>query len=203
MGLPYGSEITIKPPTAVNMIVSESLDGKTPSKKRMQQLDRLRQISRQYGIDPRSHDIILPITLSMRKSSGSTGKIYTYCTGNILSPIAKVRVYDRFPFELAFAMTVHKAQGRTIRRVVIDLTEQPMHSCRMEYAAIFVAMSRVEDHRHIRLLERTSVGPRDSLYTYLDGISPDKHIAPFLSGYSTNGLPWDPDLALSYKKKKN
>ena len=101
------------------------------------------------------------VTLSMRKSSGSTGKIYTYCTGNILSPIAKVRVYDKFPFELAFAMTVHKAQGRTIRRVVIDLTEQPMHSCRMEYAAIFVAMSRVEDHRHIRLLERTSVGPID------------------------------------------
>lgn len=65
--LPFGSEITIEPPTAVNVIISESLDaGKKISKKRARQLGKLRSLSRQYhGIDPRNHNIALLITLSM------------------------------------------------------------------------------------------------------------------------------------------
>lgn len=69
-------------------------------------------------------------------------------------------------------------------------------------AATFVSMSRVEDLQHIRLLERNMVQSRSSFYTYLQDIKPDKNIAPFLHGYAQDGLPWDPNLALSYSKTK-
>jgi len=50
--IPYGSEIHVPEPLAVNVIVQESLDGKPITKKRKKQLDKLHLISRNYNIDP-------------------------------------------------------------------------------------------------------------------------------------------------------
>ena len=52
--LPYGSEIEIDEPLAVNVAIIEQLDNKEISKKRNQQLDVLREISNKYNIDPQS-----------------------------------------------------------------------------------------------------------------------------------------------------
>jgi len=169
--VPYGSEILVPQPLAVNVIVQETLDGKSISKKRTQQLDKLRVISRSYNIDPKNRAIIIPLTTAMAKSTGeSSSKCFTFCTKNMLSPIAKVHAQEPFPFDLAFAMTVHKAQGRTINRVVVDLTHHPRHCCCMKHAAIFVAMSRVAETDHIRLLEPNTIYQRESLCTYLSSI---------------------------------
>lgn len=73
---------------------------------------------------------------------------------------------ELFPYDLGFSMTVHKAQGRTIYRVVIDLTDHPNSYGRMEYAAIFVAMSRVEMSDHIRLFEKDPLVHRSEPYEY-------------------------------------
>ena len=90
----------------------------------------------------------------MPKSSNNNDETFTYRTNNPLSPIATVQVKEPFPIDLAFLMTVHKAQGHTIRRVIIDLTQHPRAVCCMKYAALFVAMmSRVATKDHIRLLE--------------------------------------------------
>ena len=199
--LPFGSEIEIDPPLAVNVVVVKHLDGKNISNKRAEQLNVLCNLSRQYSIDPRSHDIIIPLTVSI-SSSSKDWNTYSFCTGSPLSPISQVSVQEPFPFDLAFAMTVHKAQCRTIYRVVIDLTDHPFRICRMEYAAIFVAMSRVAHKSHLRLLEPNTVQSRESLYSYLEHLAPDPSIAPFLHGYGNgSSSQWDPSLALSYTPK--
>jgi hypothetical protein len=196
--IPYGSEIVVPEPLAVNVVIAESLDGKPVSSKWKQQLDQLHVLSRQYNISPHSRDIILPLTTSMAKSSSDGYHFFTYCTNDPLSPIAKAQVKEPFPFELAFSMTIHKAQGHTISRVVVDLTHHPMEVCCMQYAAIFVAMSRVKHSDHLRLLEPTTAQPRSSSYQYLCHLRPDKSIAPFLYGYRDNGLSWDAARALSF-----
>ena len=200
MGTPilYGSEIVVSEPLAVNVIVTESLDNKPISSKWRKQLDQLRILSQKYNISPHSHDIILPLTTSMAKSSSDGYHFFTYCTNDPLSPIAKAQVKDPFPFELAFSMIVHKAQGHTIWHVVVNLTHHPMDVCCLQYAAIFVAMSHVKHSDHPHLLEPSSAQPQQSSYSYLPSLWPDKSIAPFLHGYLGNGFPWDPFCALSF-----
>ena len=123
-------------------------------------------------------------------------------TGDTFLPVAKVKVKAPFPFDLAFAMTVHKAQGRTILRVVLDLTEHPFRVCRMEYAAIFVALSRVRNSDHIRLLEPSTTASRTSLYEYLSELAPTPTIAPFLHGFPSSFAVWNAERALAYVKPK-
>ena len=94
-------------------------------------------------------------------------------------------------------MTVHKSQGRTILRVVLDLTEHPFRVCRMVYAAIFVALSRVRNGDHIRLLEPATASNRASLYEYLSELQPTPTIAPFLRGFASHET-WNAERALSY-----
>ena len=192
--LPYGSEIVIDQPLSVNVRVEERLDDKEPSSKRNTQLEELRKYSRECNIDPRSRDIILPLTTSMNSTDYDK---FFFSTGNILSPVATVQVHEPFPFDLAFAMTVHKAQGRTIRRVVIDLTAHPVHICRHVYSAVFVAMSRVEEGEHLRLLEPLTSRPRELLYEWLEDLAPEPNIKPFLKGFANEGAPWSPSLAIS------
>ena len=133
-------------------------------------------------------------------SSSENWDQFTFATHNPVTPVARGQVHEPFPFDLAFSMTVHKAQGRTIPRVVIALTDHPFTICRMKYAAIFVAMSRVQQSSHLRLLEPTTVQSRRALYQYLADVSPNPHILPFLHGYEKDGAPWNPDLALAHGK---
>ena len=72
-----------------------------------------------------------------------------------------------FPFDLAFSMTVHKAQGRTLGKVVLDLTSHPSHKARFEFAALFVALSRVKNSASIRFLKHHKFGtPFDPYIAY-------------------------------------
>ena len=218
--LPFGTEVEIEEPLAVNMIINGSLDNKPISQKRQQQLNRLRKISKKYNIDPSSPEIILPIVSKMKASSDY--QIFHFKTGNILQPIASIEVKEPFPFDLAFAMTVHKAQGRTIYRVVVDLTNHPHTICCMKYAAVFVALSRVQHQSHIRLLEHKpgiSTEARSSFYNYLLHLKQDRSAAAFLHGFqapssspptsSENtlspplGLLWNHQRALQFTTKKH
>ena len=133
---------------------------------------------------------------------------YRYVTGSQewaerMSPIGQVSIREPFPYDLAFAMTVHKAQGRTIHRVIIDLMSHPFKICRLEYAAVFVAMSRVRRKDHLRLLEPDMFLSRYSLYSYLEQLLPEKNITPFLHGYSNDTGPWDPEHALAFSNASN
>jgi hypothetical protein len=206
--LPFGSEITIKTPHSVNILINPCLDSRPMSSKRKRQLQQLKPFSILPTLDdPENFDnIVIPITTTMRKDNnrGSDKKRrFYYETGNLITPYASAVVIEPFPFELAFAMTVHKAQGRTIHRLVVDLNDHPTHAARMEFAAVFVAMSRVREAKHIRLLPRFPRGsPFDMIeaYGYLCSLRPEKYVAAFYHGYPApcHGFSWNKLQALQY-----
>ena len=200
---PPGTEIEIDVPLAVNVRIQESLDGKPLSTRRKQQMEALKAFSI-ANIEEESADIVLSITPGMKSNKSSNSKNhFSHKTGNLLQPIASVKVREPFPFDLAFAMTVHKAQGRTIHRVVIDLTDHPNHYSRMEFAAVFVAMSRVRCSDHIRLLvhppyANRSIDNPETIYAYLTKLKASRFARAYLHGFHNNGDLWDPNRAMQF-----
>jgi len=69
--------------------------------------------------------------------------------------------FYNFNVDLAFAVTFHKVQGRTLDRVIIDLNSPglPKITC----ASLYVAISRVRLGKHLRLLAAISPERRNEL----------------------------------------
>ena len=197
MSLPFGSEIEISQPLAVNVQITPTLDGKPISQRRQKQLEQLRLVGIQ---EPHEDIIVLPLGQQKSLTKDDFNK-YTYKvpTRTRMLSLASVSVHHIFPFDLAFAMTVHKAQGRTIARVVLDLTSHPSKYNQIQYAALFVAMSRVKQADHIRLLVH---GDMD----YLTSLRPEKNVMAFYHGYETSnvmGMTWAPSTALQYLRQSD
>ncbi|CAB9516444.1 helicase PIF1 [Seminavis robusta] len=214
---PYGSEITIQEPLSVNMLINPSLDSKPISTKRQQQLDRLKSFSLLPTNSSTNDNIVIPLTPSIASSKRSDYSRFTYETGNPFTSIGTAEIRPPFAFDLAFSFTVHKAQGRTLHRVVLDLTNHPTHYSQLEFAAVFVAMSRVKDKRHIRLLCHRSLGSPFSpsaAYDYLTQLVPDRNASAFNHGFlppskpsrstrsaANQGVFWDPSRALAFSRE--
>ena len=77
---------------------------------------------------------------------------YTPVYGGTHFPPSKAIFRHHFPLEPALAITVHKAQGRTLKRVIIALSYNPAKGCNFSYQQVHVALSRVRNSEHIRLL---------------------------------------------------
>jgi hypothetical protein len=198
--LPPGSEIILEePPVAINVAIEPTLDGKNPSKRRQCQLDVLRNHSVLHAHDDPAEPIVIPI--GPKKSSKSDSKkTYKFRSKSVLAPISTVESYNMFPLDLAFSMTIHKAQGRTISRVVLALTNRPSSQLQMKFAAIFVAISRVQHTDHMRILYHPHIGHYTAVakkyFKYLTELHPDKFVVQFYSGFRNNNGPWNRDLAL-------
>ena len=105
---------------------------------------------------------------------------------------SRIKISQRFPLELAFAITVNKSQGRTIGYVIIALSHNPAQGCNMGLQEIYVALSRVRDRGNIRLLltGATPAEKRISL-AYINTIRPDVTVDCFFAGFKNDGSkPW-------------
>jgi len=185
--LPPGSEIVLdSPPCSINVRVLESLDSKTKiSLKRRAQF----AILKKHSCCPDA--IVIPI-----KPNASYGKAHCF---SIRGPSSLSRVETRptFPIELAFAMTVHKAQGRTIPRVVLALSQHNVTLCRMTYPSIFVAMTRVKHRDHLRILYHDSgARPGRVGLQYIATLKPNKNVLHYYAGFTNSNGLWDPLKAL-------
>ena len=110
---------------------------------------------------------------------------------------SKAQVSNLFPFELGFAMTLHKAQGRTLPAVILALSVRPTHVTQIRFDGIFVAISRVEMADDIRLL---LYNPLDySPLDYITQLKPPKHIQQYFSGFSLPGSNWDAEKAFEHR----
>jgi len=104
-----GSEIILDaPPVAVNMKVQMGLDGKEPSRAKKRQLEALQQ-----------HSILEDdeegIVISLSERSDKTKNLKMRNGSPLLGHISSADVTPILAYDLAFAMTIHKAQGRTIK----------------------------------------------------------------------------------------
>jgi hypothetical protein len=99
---------------------------------------------------------------------------------------SKVRVRNFFPVEPGFAITVYKAQGRTLPKVILAVSERKGNGCGLDYRSIYVAFSRVKRKEDIRLLLFGEGGYRDSI-TYLTKLKADPCNLAFIEGFDENG----------------
>jgi hypothetical protein len=104
--------------------------------------------------------------------------------GSPFFPPSRVKLRQFFPIELAFAVTAHKAEGKTLSRVILALSHCEAKKCDFLYEQVHVALSRVKQSKHLRLLliGRDEAEQWMSI-SYIDNLRQDPSIAFFFDGY--------------------
>jgi len=108
---------------------------------------------------------------------------------------------DCFPIEPAFSVTIYKAQGRTIRRLIIFVSPHPVQLLRMSWEGLYVALSRVKYRDHIRLaVDRSTLEGEKKAMEYMAKLQKNKYTDSFFCGFeqSVDGRAriWKRNLAL-------
>ena len=172
-----GNIITMpRPPEVINMQVFPSPNMKQSTLKALRKLS----IAPNRGQRKNPDCIILPIRPYACRADSERSIVQ----GSSYFLPSKVRLRRHFPIEPAFAITVHKSEGRTMDNVIIALSKSPAQGCNFSYAQFHVAMSRVKRGADIRLLlvGSTESDQWESL-NYLEKLKPDPSIDYFLNGF--------------------
>jgi hypothetical protein len=94
----------------------------------------------------------------------------------------------KHPYDLAFALTDYKLQGRTLPKLILSVC----HRHRMPWMTLqsfYVLISRVTRMSGLRLLQHDETGLHNVLT-----LMPDKYLYSWERGYDTNGM-WNKELA--------
>ena len=75
-------------------------------------------------------------------------------------------------------------QGRTIRRLIIFISQHPVGLLRMTWEGLYVALSRVKYRDHIRLAIKRN---DRSTMQYISNLEKDKYTRLFFLGYGPEG----------------
>lgn len=100
----------------------------------------------------------------------------------------KVKIY-KIPVTPAFAVTYWKVQGRTVERVILDLTEPPF-LLSLTLAMLYVGFSRVAQADHIRVVTLDS----NLVHIYTD-LKFNKMVLFWLRVFADNNGSWPQDPA--------
>ena len=104
-------------------------------------------------------------------------------------------VYPHFPIELAFAITVHKAEGQTFEKVIVALSRRCWFN--FSHAGIYVALSRVREAKSMRfLISGSTAKEKEDSIAYLQDLKPDMGVGAFFQGF---GRAWSED---SWKERE-
>jgi hypothetical protein len=125
-------------------------------------------------------------------------KKYNFFNGSTIHPYSEVEIHDTFSFQLGFSMPVHKTQGRTIDKVVLNLHYKSNHRKRLGFDGMFVALSRVRCCSSIPLITHTHTS-FEKAYGYISRLKPAPDVIDFYRGFTGNpqeGQVWGMELAL-------
>lgn len=106
---------------------------------------------------------LLPFTWEIYKLSVKGDAIISECVGG----------FTQYPFRLAWAVTIHKSQGKTFDRVVIDIGQGPFNS-----GQIYVALSRCTSFDGIQLkvpIEKQHIRTDPRIYKFLTSHACEGH----------------------------
>ena len=100
-----------------------------------------------------------------------------------LNPKKDAMVRPHFPLDLAFAMTVNKAEGQTLPNVILCLSERAKKN--FDHKGLYVSFSRVKQSENIRLFTSgfTDETRKQSL-AYLKNLQPDPATKAFFEGFA-------------------
>ena len=182
---PPGGIITMPVrPVAVNVAID------MPEHTSPQAMESLRNMSIE-PMDPAfPNRVVIPIGPHSTRQDPS----YTIVRGGDNYAPSRVFLRKYIPLEPAFAITVHKSEGRTMSRVIIALSETPrIPQCNFKYAQLHVGLSRVQLGQHIRLLlTGNSDVERWRSIAYIQNLQPDPSIEFYFAGF--RHLPADPSV---------
>lgn len=136
--------------------------------------------------------VVVPLA-PVRNKSNAFEK--TVVSGGITYAPSRVEIKNRFPVEPAFSITVHKAQGQTLEKLIVALSHRAATFCEMTYEGIYVSTSRIQETESMRLLLHRN--QQDSL-TYLTTLRPNKAIKAFFAGFAESNTEWNANLAYAY-----
>jgi hypothetical protein len=136
------------------------------------------------------------------------GKPVPIQSHSILVNPSRVIVEPLFPVQPCFAITVDKAQGQTIQRVIVALSERDLRLVNFTYSCVNVAFTRVEEAQHLRILlkqEANAALEWDTL-SYISCLERDSSVKSFFAGFSVNRNcwitdAWDEDKAVASMPK--
>ena len=172
-----GEIITLpNPPRIVNITINKDVQEHFSE----EQL----QIIKERSIDPEA--IVLPI-----RPGGTKEKEDIPIPGGPGYEPSRVTIRGLFPLDPGFSMTVHKAEGRTMERVILCLSHHGEAKTNWDRRGIYVAFSRVQRACDIRLLlhGRTSMEKWMSI-SYIVDLYKDCTAKSFFAGYGRkSGAP--------------
>ena len=114
----------------------------------------------------------------------------------MLVSASRVIVEPHFPVQPCFAITVDKAQGQTIQRVIVALSERDLRLVNFTYSCVAVAFSRVKEAQHLRILLKKEANPVlewDTL-TYMLFLERDSSVKSFFAGFNIDRNHWITDV---------
>jgi hypothetical protein len=115
---------------------------------------------------------------------------------SLLSRPSRVVIQAHFPLHPGFAITVDKAQGQTLDRVIVALSKREMRLVNFSYACFYVAMSRIRKRQHLRILLKKEDNEVIEWMTllYIHGLRREKSIHSFFSGFERDRRNWIEDV---------
>ena len=103
---------------------------------------------------------------------------------------------DHFPIEVGFCITIPKAQGRTIHKLITSLSEHPCPFLRFRCEQIYTLLSCITGRNDLRLLLQLS--NRNTLQ-YISDLKKDNFTMYYFEGYPNESNHiisyWNPKLA--------
>ena len=185
-----GETITLhEPPSAINVELFADFPGDLAAQKK-KNANKRRNWRHGSLVSGR---VVVPIST---KYASYNKWEKTFVPPHPLYSVSKVPLRDYFCIEPGFCITVHKAQGRTIRRLILSISDHPTPKLRQKWEGLYVCLSRVELNEHMRLLlKRGDWGTA----TFVRALEKCKHTDCFFEGYrhhtNQKGMTWDRRLA--------
>lgn len=121
------------------------------------------------------------VSILKSKIGGKLKPMPTIVTPTCCTP-SRVFIQRMFPLELSAAVTVDKAQGRTLKKVVACLSQRCDNLYEMDINSIFVALSRVRKKNDLRLLIHSDSTTSRQL-KYIEHLCQDREYFDYMGGF--------------------
>ena len=89
-----------------------------------------------------------------------------------------------------------KAQGQTLQRVIVALSERELRLVNFTYSCVNVAFTRVKEAQHLRILlkQEGNAAKEWATLSYISSLERDSSVKSFFAGFSVNRNQWITDV---------
>ena len=181
--MPVGDIIDMPVPPAyiiVEALPPDGIDADVLSALQNLSMDNVELLAT-HSQTPQAARILLPIQEHTNCCWDGTPVVIR---GRPLLPSFQGKISQQISLELAFAITVHKAQGHTLRKVIIALSSCNVSNCAFSFQQLRVALSHVQKGDDIRLLlTGTTEEEKWNSIIFINTLKRDPSIAYFFAGF--------------------